>query len=221
MKNLFKHFFLILIFTFSFSFSSSTHAGIPVVDGTNLANNINSEVQNIVQFVNQVNQLIQTYNQDIATFNSIHGIRNFQQLLNNPTARQYMPTNWSTMYVNMMASSGCNSSMESGALAQCNQLAKANADQAINAQIQQQITQRKQDIQSLIDQLGNAPDAKDSQDLNVRINGEVAALSAEQAELTAYKNFSDLQNAQNDKSIMDNLTKPISSDFVNPFLNAN
>lgn len=179
--------------------SVPAHAGIPVIDAVSLADDITNEVSNLAQYVSQYNTLVQQYNQMLAQYNSLNGIRNYQSLFNNPDIRTFLPQQWGQLYQQAMQANNCVSTLEAGKLATCNLQAKQTADQTIVANIQAEIAQRRQEIQILINQLANAQDAKDTADLQARIQGEEANLQNEQAELALYYNQSQAQDVANDQ----------------------
>lgn len=179
----------------------AAHAGIPVIDAASLADDITNEVSNLAQYVQQYNALVQQYNQALAQYNSLNGIRSFQALFNDPVARQYLPANWAQTYQAATYAANCTQS-DMGAKAACIATAKQSADNSMIAQMQVQIAQRRQNIQDLINQLGNAPDAKDTADLQARISGEVANLANEQADLEAYKQASAQQDQTNTQAAL-------------------
>lgn len=179
--------------------SMPAHAGIPVIDAVSLADDIENQVANLAQYVQQYNALVQQYNQMLAQYNSLNGIRSYQNLFNDPTARQFLPQQWGQLYQQYQQASNCADNLEAGKLATCNLQAKQTADQAIEANIQARITQRRQEIQILINELANAQDAKDTADLQARIQGEEANLQNEQAELSLYYNQSHAQDVTNDQ----------------------
>jgi type IV secretion system protein VirB5 len=198
--------------------SVPAHAGIPVIDAMSLADDITNEVSNLAQYVSQYNTLVQQYNQAIEQYNSLNGVRNFQSLFNNPDIRTFLPQQWGQLYQQAMQANNCVSTLEAGKLATCNLQAKQTADQTIVSNIQAQIAQRRQDIQTLINQLANAPDAKDTADLQARIQGEEANLQNEQAELALYYNQSQAQDVANDQLALTKVLSPQIS-VTNPFDN--
>ncbi|HEY8096968.1 MAG TPA: type IV secretion system protein [Methylobacter sp.] len=211
--------FLASVFMMASFVVTPAHAGIPVFDGVTLTDDIITEVTNIVQYVEEVNQAINQVNQAKQTFQSIQGIRNFQSLLNNPYVRQYLPQQWDQLYSLSMQVSQCANNLEKGQLAKCNAVAKRAADKNVTNQLVASISQRKQDIQGLINQLGSAPDEKDSLDLAARISGEQANLSAEQAELNTYQINSAMQEKDNDVTNLQNFAAASPTPYVNPALN--
>lgn len=206
------------VFTAMVFGGAACHAqGIPVYDNVNTVNVITNQMKNIQQYVAQYNAMVQQYNQQLAQFKSITGIRNFHDLMNNPEMRQYLPQDWAQMTNVAMQLSNCADFKEPGALARCSGDAKYAADAAISQRVQASIAQRKKDIQSLINQLGRANDAKDTADLTARIAGEQANLAAEQAELAAYERNSAMQAANNEAAVVDKLLLRSAATLENPF----
>lgn len=206
-KKLFGAFALII----GLSMGNAAHAGIPVIDGANLAQaiiQVQSWAQQYQQMVQQIQQMQQQYN-------SISGIRNMGSLVNNPAARQYLPSDYSTILsqgVGQWAAirqaaqkfdvSMTSLSASSDAAGAFNQVAKQAAlNRAAAEQAYSTASQRFSDIQVLLDKVNNAPDAKDMADLQGRIQAEQVMM---QNEANKLQMLQQLASAQRDLQIQQN-----------------
>jgi type IV secretion system protein VirB5 len=195
---------------FGLAAGNSAQAGIPVIDGANLAQaiiQVQSWAQQYQQMVQQIQQMQQQYN-------SISGIRNMGSLVNNPAARQYLPSdystilsqgvgNWQAIYNAAKKFDIGNSSLSgSSDVAQAFQaVAKQAAINRAGAELAYSTaSQRFSDIQVLLDKVNNAPDAKDMADLQGRIQAEQVMMQNEANKLQMLQQLAsaqrDLQNQQ-------------------------
>ncbi len=195
---------------FGLAAGNSAQAGIPVIDGANLAQaiiQVQSWAQQYEQMVQQIQQMQQQYN-------SISGIRNMGSLVNNPAARQYLPPdystilsqgvgNWQAIYNAAKKFDIGNSSLSgSSDVAQAFQaVAKQAAINRAGAELAYSTaSQRFSDIQVLLDKVNNAPDAKDMADLQGRIQAEQVMMQNEANKLQMLQQLAsaqrDLQNQQ-------------------------
>jgi type IV secretion system protein VirB5 len=195
---------------FGLAAGNSAQAGIPVIDGANLAQaiiQVQSWAQQYQQMVQQIQQMQQQYN-------SISGIRNMGSLVNNPAARQYLPSdystilsqgvgNWQAIYNAAKKFDVGNSSLSgSSDVAQAFQaVAKQAAINRAGAELAYSTaSQRFSDIQVLLDKVNNAPDAKDMADLQGRIQAEQVMMQNEANKLQMLQQLAsaqrDLQNQQ-------------------------
>ena len=84
---------LIATITLFIGVASTAHAGIPVIDSTSIAQQIQQVVAWGVQF-QQMQQQLQRMQQQ---FDSLNGSRGMANLVNNPAARQYLPADYQTI----------------------------------------------------------------------------------------------------------------------------
>jgi type IV secretion system protein VirB5 len=84
---------LIATITLFIGVASTAHAGIPVIDSTSIAQQIQQVVAWGVQF-QQMQQQLQRMQQQ---FDSLNGSRSMASLVNNPAARQYLPADYQTI----------------------------------------------------------------------------------------------------------------------------
>lgn len=143
--------------------------------------NYAQQLMDYVQYLMEVTQELNTYEQAVQQYSSLDGIRNYQQLLSNPIIREFLPSGWQ----NTLQSFNAQCFSQSGdALVRC----LGNTAQQVQnllSSAQSQIDTRRTDVQSLINQLSGTADAKQTADLQARVDGEIANILTEQADMTA------------------------------------
>lgn len=196
-----------------FSLSSPAFAGgIPVIDAANLANTL----ENLVQWGKQLQAMKEQYEQQVQQYNSLNGARGMANLVNNPALRKYLPANYqdilnngygnwesirnSAKVIDLADTHMKNTSATGKAF-------EANANQAaINRATYEdaysKANNRFDDIQTLLDKVNNAPDAKDIADLQARIQAEQVMMQNEQIKLSMLT-----QLAQAQKDLAEQATK--------------
>ena len=209
--NLFKKFFGALALMFGLGMGNAAHAGIPVIDGANLAQAI-IQVQSWAQ---QYSQMVQQIQQAQQQYNSISGIRNMGSLVNNPATRQYLPADYATILSQGVGQwSAIRDAAKKFDVASTSLSASSDAAQAFNQVAKQAAinrasaeegyktaSQRFSDIQVLLDRVNNAPDAKDMADLQGRIQAEQVMM---QNEANKLQMLASLASAQRDLQIQQN-----------------
>lgn len=191
---------------FGLTLASPAQAGVPVIDGANLAQAIQQMEAWSTQYAQMVQQLQyaqSTVAQGQEALRSGNGVRYMGSLVNNPLARQYLPAQyqtmlsqgvgqWSTIYQqarqfdvvaadlarNPSLAGGSAASQQFVALAKQAAINRAAAESSYNT-----ASQRFQDIQVLLDKVNAAPDAKDIADLSARIQAEQVMMQNESAKL--------------------------------------
>lgn len=195
------------LITLGLGFSLHAHAGIPVIDESNLA----QQIQQVAAWAQQFQQMQQQYQQLQTTFNSLNGIRGMASLVNNPALRKYLPADYQSILNNgygnwaSIRSAAKLMGIENTSLNPNSDAAKAfesNANQvAINRAMAEagyaQASQRFDTIQVLLDKLNQTPDAKDVAELQARIQAEQVMMQNEQTKLMM---LSQLAQAQNEMS---------------------
>jgi type IV secretion system protein VirB5 len=173
--------------------ASTAHAGIPVIDSTSIAQQIQQVVSWGVQF-QQMQQQLQRMQQQ---FDSLNGSRGMANLVNNPATRQYLPADYQTIlnsgYGNSAAirtaskvrgiedtriNAGSDTALAFEANAMQAALNRATAEDGYR-----KASERFADIQVLLNRVNTAPDAKDMADLQGRIQAEQVMLQNETAKL--------------------------------------
>ncbi|HPH05742.1 MAG TPA: type IV secretion system protein, partial [Methylotenera sp.] len=84
------------LITMGLCFNLNVQAGIPVIDATNLA----QQIQQVAAWGQQFQQMQQQYQQLQTTFNSLNGIRGMASLVNNPALRKYLPADYQSILNN-------------------------------------------------------------------------------------------------------------------------
>lgn len=203
-------------------FGAQAHAGIPVIDGANLANSVQQVIawgKQYTQMVQQIQQLQTQITQAQQTFNSLNGIRGMASLVNNPTLRTYLPPEWNDAMNVISAAPGAYSGL-SGSVTAIRDASKlldiastgldstSDAARAYQGAQNQAATNRALGeagykaasdriaaIQTLLDKVNDAPDQKDILDLQARIQAEQAMVQNENVKLAV---MAQLQQAQRD-----------------------
>lgn len=169
--------------------STQAHAGIPVIDVTSIA----QQVQQVLAWAKQYTQMIESIQKYQRMIQNASGVRGFANLAMNGPLRDYMPTEYSSMLSDGIGAwesirnaatnfdfTTSSLNRASGAVKQFENIAnqaainRASADQAYTA-----ATKRFEQLQELMDALNVAPDAKDIQDLQGRIQAEQTMLTNE------------------------------------------
>lgn len=178
--------------------------GIPVYDNTSF-----------LTLVQTFTQAQQTYAQLQQTYNSTVGNRGLGNLINNPTARQYLPSDYQSVLSSVSTGSGdltglakqilSNNSVlnanQLAALSPANQQAITNArnqNASLSAASQSAFSaasQRFSTLQTLIDSIDGQTDPKAIQDLQARIQAENVMMQNENARLVAMGSASTQQQA--------------------------
>ena len=195
---------LIATITLFIGVASTAHAGIPVIDSTSIA----QQIQQVVAWGLQFQQMQQQLQRMQQQFDSLNGSRGMANLVNNPAARQYLPADYQTIlnsgYGNSAAirpTHGClMTDTTLGATTDAARAFQSSGNQAAfnRATAEEgyrQASQRFSTIQVLLDRVNNAPDAKDMADLQGRIQAEQVMMQNESAKLAM---LSQMQQAQRD-----------------------
>ena len=203
------------------AFGSQAHAGIPVIDGANLANSVQQVIawgKQYTQMVKQITQLQDQITQAQQTFNSLNGIRGMAGLVNNPALRTYLPPDWNqamnvishpAAYAGLsgsvtairdaaklldIASTNIDPASDTGRAFQAAQN-QAATNRALGEAGYKAASDRISTIQVLLDKVNDAPDQKDILDLQARIQAEQAMVQNENVKLAV---MAQLQQAQRD-----------------------
>jgi type IV secretion system protein VirB5 len=170
-------------------FSNASFAGIPVIDAANLA----QAVEQVSAWAQQYQQMATQFQQMQQDYASVTGQRGFQSLINDESAREYLPQTASEMVTltpyasqisaNITANQIINPSTISDVTTQNDVTAKQKfiaTYQAATEASFNQAGQRFSHMQTLIDSIGSTPDPKAIAELNARIAAESAMLQNEQ-----------------------------------------
>jgi type IV secretion system protein VirB5 len=204
MKKTIFTFFLI----FGLSMGNIVQAGgIPVIDVANLAEG----VLQYVELIEQYNMLVDQYNKAVEQYDSLNGIRGMADLVNNPDLRQYLPEDFQSIldggYGNWESIRDAYKKLkiedtpigtDTDTAKAFEQITKqAAVNRATTEDAYSKASQRFTDIQTLLDKVNDAPDAKDIADLQARIQAEQVMLQNENIKLAM---LAQLQKAQRDLS---------------------
>lgn len=174
----------------AFSLAGNVYAqGIPVIDRSNLA----QAVQQVTAWGNQARQMVQQIQQLQREYDSLNGIRNMGDLVNNPRARQYLPADYQSIISNgvgqwqSIMNAAKQFDVAASSLAANSQSAQAFSQIAKQAAINRaaaeegfrQASERFAQIQVLLDKVNDAPEAKDIADLQARIQAEQVMMQNE------------------------------------------
>lgn len=190
--------------------ATPAHAGIPVIDVSNLAEAVQNVIQSITQIENQITQ-IQTAKSHLASVSGMRGIANFA---NSPLLHDYIPTDAVGILdrIDRIGSTGlsirgqqlrnqnliydCGNLMSAAPRAQCQaQLARPYQQKAFLEEALQTSSQRMAQINALMQRSAAASDEKETLEANGRIAGETAMLLHEntQAQLVAAQSANEEQ----------------------------
>lgn len=183
--------------------TTQAHAGIPVIDVTSIA----QQVQQVLAWAQQYTQMVESLQRYQRMIQNASGVRGFANLAMTGPLRDYMPAEYSTMLTdgigawNTIRSAASTFELSTSGLAGASRAVKAfenianqaainraGADEAYNS-----ATRRFEQIQELMDALNVAPDAKDIADLTGRIQAEQAMLQNEGNKLLALAQLAESQ----------------------------
>lgn len=194
--------------------SQAMASGIPVVDIASNIQNAFHYVKDVAHMASEIVQLKAQLQQAEDTFRSMNGVRGMASLLNNPMAREYLPKEASDIYdlakgaghgplvgvirdirdTNAMLNAGDmrNSNAEMNDILSLYQYKLATSQATADAAFDQ-AGARFQKLQQLLDKVNAAPDDKDIQDLQARIDAEQVMM---QNEMTKLDMLARLQSVQ-------------------------
>ena len=165
-----------------------------------------TEVTQVASWAAQYIQMVREYNQLVAEYSSLNGIRGMADLVNNPTARKYLPDDYMEALSNgygdwkalkeLLDKDSQNLSTEERYKKVVKQIA---IDEAMTAAAYKKASERIRDIQILLNKVNDAPDAKDIADLQGRIQAESAMLQNEQAKISMMVKMQDIQQRKLDQ----------------------
>lgn len=190
---------------------NNAFAGIPVIDATSVAQQVQQVIawgQQLQQMAAQLTQAQQIYAKAQQTLTSMSGIRNMAGLATNNN-RQYLPSSYQNALTNGFGNSAAIrsaatvldiSSTNIDPASDTAQSFESNANQAalnraMNEEAYTQASARFNSMQALLDKVNDAPDPKDMADLQGRIQAEQVMLQNENAKLAA---LTQLQQSQRD-----------------------
>lgn len=178
-------------------------SGIPVVDGTQVAQG----VQQLAQWAQQIAEMKNQLDQMKQQYQSLTGARGFGDVLNNPALRNYLPQDWQKVYDSIQNGGykGLDGTAKAladaaGLMKQCANYTDQNVKSSCEASAVQTAqnksnlmqsldaaTQRLNQIQGLMNQIKNTNDPKGIAELQARIAGEQAMIQNEATRLQMYQ----------------------------------
>lgn len=189
---------------------SPAHAGIPVLDGANLA----QAIAQVLAWADQYSQMVEQIDEMKKAYENLNGARGMGSLVNNPASRKYLPDEYQDILTNGVGQweairaaakkfdvAQTSLSASSDAAKAFNQIAKQAAlNRAGAEEAYKTASKRFSDIQVLLDRVNSAPDAKDIADLQARIQAEQVMMANEANKLQMLAQLSsaqkDLHNQQ-------------------------
>lgn len=202
-------------------------SGVPTIDVAGLTQGQVNQVANLAKYVEMIGQYKQQIEQMKRQYESLNGKRMLGTVMNDPKYSSYLPQDWKKVYSSVQNGgySGLTGSARAlrdattvldvckdlGDPAQkriCRQRAdKAAMDQDNISQAFDKATQRWDQIQGLLQQVNSTTDQKSIQELQARINGEVAALQNESTKMQMYAMLSAAQEKILDQQDREAVTK--------------
>jgi type IV secretion system protein VirB5 len=156
--------------------------------------------------------MVREYNQLVAEYSSLNGIRGMADLVNNPTARKYLPDDYMTVlstgygaWESLKATIDNDGKNLSTAERHKRLLKQIAIDEAMTTEAYKKASERIRDIQILLNKVNDAPDAKDIADLQARIQAETTMLQNEQAKISMMVKLQEIQEKK-----MNHIAKEIS-----------
>lgn len=159
---------------------------------------IATEHTQVASWAAQYIQMIEQYQQLVATYRSLNGARGMERLVNNPLIRQYLPDD----YANILSQGYGNwrqlRRLLDDPIGTKNLHRRARdqlaVDEAMVQEAYRQASKRIRDIQVLLDKLRDTNDAKDTADLQGRIQAEQAMIQNENVKLAMLKNLQEVES---------------------------
>ncbi len=165
-----------IVITCCFVMSTAQGGGIPVIDASSLA----QQIEQVVSWGKQLQAMKQQYDQQLTQYQSMTGQRGFGNALNDPKLRQYLPAEWKNLYDKTTANQPLSQAMG------------LNLNKHIQAY--DIATQEQTQIQGLIDQIQNTNDPKSIAELQARIAGEQAKIQNAVVQLQLSNQLAEIQN---------------------------
>ncbi len=221
------------VFLLGFTVTTRALAGIPVFDNTSVTQQILSvaeQVKQVAAWAQQFQQMEQQFQQMQQQYASLNGVRGMASLVNNPSLRNYLPSDYQTILTNGYGNSASILAQNKRihfsdtwidpasqtAIDHQNDANQAAINRAVAEDGYAKASQRFSEIQVLLDKINDAPDAKDIADLQARIQAEQVM---QQNEATKLAMLSQLAQAQRDLQNQRNMERSIAKDAVNTIPN--
>lgn len=194
--------------------ATAAKAGIPVIDVGSIIQAILENLSSLTQIENQLTQIDSLRNQLTQLqqqYQAITGARNLGDILNSPALQNYVPTDAAQTMAALSSGgyaslAGTARSLRDASMTyncadlggsnqtQCQaQLAMPYQQKAFMQDAMQKANGRIAQIQSLMRQVSNSPDAKSAQELQSRIEAENALLQHEQTQISLARGMADAE----------------------------
>lgn len=202
-------------------------SGVPTIDVAGLTQGQANQIANLAKYVEMISQYKQQIDQMKRQYESLNGKRMLGTVMNDPKFASYLPADWKKVYSSVQNGgykglSGsakalrdastildvCKDLQDASQRRICQQRAdKAALDQDNISQAFDKATERWDQIQGLLQQVNGTTDQKSIQELQARINGEVAALQNESTKMQMYAMLSAAQEKILDQQDRESVTK--------------
>lgn len=193
--------------------AASAYAQVPVTVTSDVPATMN-QIQTMAQWAQQIaamkqqyDQMQTDYQQMMRTYNSTTGNRGMGQIMNDPSLREYLPTDWQkvydstknngyaglsgsgkTEYENNQIYDGCKSYIEEVQRRACESSAvKAAQDKAYAMDAYKAGQKRTEQLDGLMAQINQTQDPKAIAELQARMGAEQANIQNEQTKLQMYE----------------------------------
>lgn len=179
-----------------------------------------TEVTQVASWAAQYIQMVREYNQLVEEYKSLNGVRGMASLVNNPESRKYLPAEFETILKNGYGdwSKLLEAMNEDATKSSSNRYEAYRKQIAINeatiAESYRQASKRFEAIQTLLDKVNDAPDAKDIQDLQARIAAEQVMLQNEQNKISMLTKLQELQQQKRRQISQDNALRRVRKDLI-------
>jgi type IV secretion system protein VirB5 len=198
--------FMILAAAVGVAIAGNAGAQIPVTDVAMNAQTITNQAANIAKYIQMIQQYKVQIDQMKQQYDSLTGIRNFGDILNNPTFKDYLPTEWQSVYDKVKNGGYQGLTGSAQAIRDANKLfdtcagktgsekqvceraaSKAAMDKAFATDAFDKAKSRLEQIEGLMRKINTTTDPKAIAELQGRISAEQAAIQNEQTKLQMYQ----------------------------------
>lgn len=181
------------------------NAQIPVTDVALNTQTQSDQLQNVAKYIEMIQQYKMQIDQMKQQYDSLTGIRNLGDILNDPAFKDYLPTEWKDVYDRVQSGGYKGLTGTALAIRDTNKLfdacstktgddnkvceraaSKAAQDKAFASDAFDKAKDRLDQIQALMKKINSTSDPKAIAELQARIASEQAAIQNEQTKLQLY-----------------------------------
>ena len=186
--------------------SSPTRAQIAVMDASSIQQQTQAQIETMAKWKIQYDQMINQIDQAKHHYESITGGRGLGEIMNDPALRDYLPTDWQTIYDNVRNSGYAGLNGRAADIYNANKLfdhcahikvddhrraceaqaVKPSQDKAVALESYDSAKARVHQIDQLMKQINTTQDLKAMAELQARIAVEQANIQNEQTKLQLY-----------------------------------